>query len=792
MQISTPRIIALTEAPPVEAGGKALGLARLARMGLQIPAGFVVVGAEPGRLPEGLDQAYRELGGGPVAVRSSATDEDGESASFAGQFDTILGVEGKDAVRQAVERCLASLHSERADAYISERKGNGNGRSMSVVVQQMVEARAAGVLFTVDPVTAVKERVVVDAVAGLGESLVSGHASPDQFVLTRDGDVRNRTLANESPVVSDDELRAFTKEAIRAEARWGSPLDLEWAVDADGNRFWLQARPITTLADDLDEIPRHHGPEDVFTTANISEMMPGAVNPLTLTTSFWAVDQGMQEMQVRYGGLEARREGCMITGIFYGHLFINLTSMANLGRSVAGQTPDTLSLALCGRHVPELKVGPKANALIQAINAFKYVTYILLADREIREFVPLVDSFRIQPRPTMEGTYRAIDAGRQFLFEVVHMHLHSSAGSGSLIGVIEAVLTKGKPPTPEDQAALITSLGNAGGVESAELVDDLERVIESIATDPEWADSFCEMTTEEALKRLRHERTGRVGRAFAAFLKRHGHRSWREADLRQPSWADEPLSLVTSMQVSASSWTPERRRRRDATDQLEDQLAGRIPGWMIRYARHTVRNREKTKSMMIATIDQFKRAFRHLAHQMVEAELLPEADLIYFLTHREVGQLVFARDLSLVSRARARRRIHELQGALQFADISVGEPEPMDPMEGVSFADGVLQGRPASHGLVEGTARVVLTAQEAASVQPGEILVAPVTDVGWTPYFSIIGGLATDIGSPISHGAVVAREYKLPAVVNLRIATKTFQTGDRVILDGTRGTLRLA
>ena len=212
--------------------------------------------------------------------------------------------------------------------------------------------------------------------------------------------------------------------------------------------------------------------------------------------------------------------------------------------------------------------------------------------------------------------------------------------------------------------------------------------------------------------------------------------------------------------------------------------------WLLSYSRNAVRRREKTKSMLVEVTNRFKHAYRRLAGMLAAESLLPDEDCIFFLTHEELGRLVRLRDASISAKAPLRRRVFERQQTLEFPLVFVGAPEPLEAGCGAPQGEETLSGKPVSRGIVEGTARVVRTLKEASALRPGEILIAPVTDVGWTPYFNIIAGLATDVGSVISHGAVVAREYGLPAVVDLKTATRAFKTGDRVILDGDRGILR--
>ncbi|TNF60334.1 MAG: pyruvate, water dikinase, partial [Deltaproteobacteria bacterium] len=192
---------------------------------------------------------------------------------------------------------------------------------------------------------------------------------------------------------------------------------------------------------------------------------------------------------------------------------------------------------------------------------------------------------------------------------------------------------------------------------------------------------------------------------------------------------------------------------------------------------------------LVAVTTEFKHAYRTLGSRMAEEGLLPDQDAVFFLTHQELGELLRGRR-ELAELAVSRRRVIDYQMPLHFPQVFSDRPEPLrlEPIEG---EDGGLVGKPVSRGKVTGRARVVETLVEAAELQAGEILIAPITDVGWTPYFSLIAGLATDVGSAVSHGAVVAREYGLPAVVNLRVATSRFQTGDLVTLDGDHGTLKL-
>jgi pyruvate,water dikinase len=797
-ELSAPTILPLDEALRAPTGGKAEGLARLIALGLRVPPGFVVRGLSAGTLPSGVRQAYRALGGGPVAVRSSASDEDGALASFAGQFESSLGVEGEDALQQAIGRCLASLESARALRYRRDREQVGGAATMNVVIQQMVRARAAGVLFTVDPLSG-EPALLVDAVPGLGEALVSGRASSDHYRLGRDGSLRHFEPRAEgaAPLLDAETLGELCAGALRAEAETGAPLDLEWAIDEQGLLYWLQARPITALpirepgieAPDPDEgeLDTRAREGEVYTRANVGEMLPGAQTPLTLSTTVLAVDQGIQRMLVECVAGARRVPELRTLGVFHGHLFFNLSAMLEFTRNVGGSNPEALTFAICGRRIPELVSPPPASPITRARNGARYLRFVLGGAGEVARLERALPGFRIGERASAAELFAEIDRQLPFLHEVFAIHLQASASSGLTHGALHGVLARGGVPTPEHEAMLASLLEDAGGVESAEMVRELDRVRDAIRRAPDARAGFVEVAVDEAETWLRSSGSGEAGIAYASFLSRHGHRAARELAIEQPGWRDDPrpllLSLQAALQAPGAAARPRPRRDRPLPRQ------GLAMRGLVAWARRSIRQRERSKSLLIQTCDHFKRAYRRLARALVADGLLPEESDLFFLLHAELGRLVTSRDPALATLARRRRARHRRQQALSFSDVFVGKPDPL-PEPGESAGDEVLQGRPVSRGIARGPARVVLDLEGARAIRAGEILIAPITDVGWSPYFHLIAGLATDVGSAISHGAVVAREYGLPAVVNLRVASRVIRTGEQVVLDGERGTLR--
>jgi len=785
--MSEPRCIPLEAIRDEAVGGKAEGLARLIRYGFDVPDGFVIVGASKGRVPHDVAARYRSMGGGKVAVRSSAIGEDTGEASFAGQYETVLDVQGLDALHAAIEQCLESVDNARSSAYRSVQSSQA-GAAMNIVVQKMVDARAAGVLFTANPVNARRDQVVIDAIRGLGEALVSGEATPDHWLLRRDGTLLESEIQSTEPVLTEEEVRALLDDALRAEAKYGAPLDLEWAIAADGALEWLQARPITKLPGDPNELDTTPNPEHVYTWANIGEMMPGAVTPLTFSTTARGIDIGMQQAYRRSGVRVPKTKGLRYVGMYFGHMFLNLTTLSEISADVAGSSKRQMCVAVCGRDLDEIPEPDPAPLLQRALRGTRYFYQLFSAKRHGRDLDALVSELKLPTSGTPDDLHAAIDTSLQQLWKAYELHLLSSSSSGAISPILLGILAKGEDPSQEHQAEVAEMLAGAENVESADIAEGAERMIDTLTKTQGAKENFATVEADAALAWLRSADSGDAGVEFTRYLARHGHRAVRELEMRQKGWADDPAPLVASLQSGLRA-----RLQSGAVQHRKQHKPGTshpILRRLLPVAHAAIRCREHTKSGLVAVTTEFKRAYRALGASMAEHGLLPDEDAVFFLTHDELGERLRG-DASLAERAVQRRDVLEYQMPLHFEQVFRDRPEPLR-LRAIDGERGALVGKPVSRGSVTGRARVVETLEQAAALEAGEILIAPITDVGWTPYFSLIAGLATDVGSAVSHGAVVAREYGLPAVVNLRVATSRFQTGDLVTLDGDQGTLKHA
>jgi pyruvate,water dikinase len=791
-------LIALDRIDAELVGGKAAQLAQLIRLGLRVPEGFVILGASPGDLPSELDEYSTRLGGA-VAVRSSALGEDSADASFAGQFETVLRAQGAPAIRRAVEQCLVSAANARSLAYRDQMRRHA-AMEMAVVVQRMVEASAAGVIFTIDPVSGQRERVLVEAVRGSGEGLVGGYRTADRFVLSRDAVVIERNVQGEHAAVDDATLRQLLRDALKAEAGLGYALDLEWAIGHDGQVYWLQARPITTLElpgpDELDDVIDPTWP---LTTHNVAEWMPGAMPPLSWSVVGPSYIRGMTELCVRAGVKREliERVPCLVN--VQGHALINMAAGYLLGTQMFGMDKESYDLTLTGMVQPEAKLPPNAPFVQRLVHTVRYFRLVPAGRKRLNAFVARYAFFRLEPTEDLVEYYQRLEQAVRIYGESGAVHVHTSMMAIALLNLFQRVLSKGRQPSPQTHAAVAALLSGVrseapnAAESSIGVADALDKLGALIGAQPEAAEHFAHAPLDRALEWLRSPAAGPARTAFDTFLAMHGHRCIRELDFRERDWREDPLPLIQSLQqilavprITKTDWTSEAR----AALAPLSRSARWLLQWLLPKAHTAVVERERSKSFSVWLARQLKRGYVQFAHQLVARGDLPDTDLIYFFTHEELGRFARGQDHALVRRAEHRRRLHPQKMALELPRVCRGKPTASSVVEDSAQRGDVMQGTPLSRGVAVGSARVARTLEEAASMQPGEILVTPFTDVGWTPFFSRAAGLATEVGSVLSHGAVVAREYGLPAIAGLPGLTRWIKTGDRLRLDANTGELR--
>ncbi|MQA83800.1 MAG: phosphoenolpyruvate synthase [Streptosporangiales bacterium] len=885
-------------------GGKAANLGELTRAGLRVPPGFCVTteayelvaagaGLEPvlasladsslaeraeeeaaelaatarerllsAPVPDAVARAitegYVRLGHGEpiaVAVRSSATAEDLPFASFAGQQDTYLGVIGAEAALDAVRRCWASLWTECAVSYRTSAGIDHRGVRLAVVIQRMVDARVAGVMFTANPLTGRRRQAVIDASPGLGEAVVSGAVNPDHFVVDPStGEVLERRLgdkrlliravpeggtervelahptqgADATACLGDDELAALARLGGRVEDHYGAPQDTEWAIDAEGTQWLTQARPITTLYPLPDVAPPPDGELRVYFSVNVAQ---GVFRPLT--------PMGIQMFRLVGSSLAAvvglrladPTAGPPIMVVAADRLFLDTTKAirSSLGRRIV---PAVMGI-MEARSAPIFRRLFDDPRLSVAHSAWPALRRILPA--VLRQGVPFRVVHRVlRPARARLRLARTIEEIRRATA------VPAGASAGERLAAVENAVARTVRPLFLGAAApvLLTYaglwrvtrklLGYAATDDELQTVlrglpynttteMDLElwRISADIGRDPSARALFLDNSPEELARMY-----GAGGlpsaarRGLTGYLERYGHRGVAEIDIGMPRWADEPDHILGAVANYLRLGDPELapdvqfERGRRAGEAMAAELArrargrgrmrGKIVGFCLRRVRAIAGLRETPKFSIVLLFAGIREQLRHVGEELAASGRLESGEDIYFVDLGEAREGLSGRDLRpLVRERRASyrqelRRRHVprilLSDGTEPENDGSGDVSAETSAGGAADALGALTGTPASPGRVTARTRVVLD-PVGAHLEPGEILVAPSTDPGWTPLFLTAGGLVMEMGGAMSHGAVVAREYGIPAVVGVRHATERIETGGLVTVDGSAGTV---
>ncbi len=772
-----------------EVGGKAKGLYQLNKARFDVAKGFVATDVKTDEEINELVSFWKQSGLKKVAVRSSATLEDGLDFSSAGQYESYLNIDNESTFLKAVEGCLASLNQSTIQKY---RAFFTQGQSdMNLVIQEMVEAKAAGVIFSMDPLTR-ESNVVIEAVEGLGNALVDGTKQAKSYKLNR-----KKLIYEQDGLLTEGQIKALYHGAIKAEKTWSTPMDLEWAINQNNSVVWLQARPITTLNDPtIDEIDTNFQvDQDVITNHNVGEMLPGAITPLTISTVVYAIDYGLRDMLVKIGMYKdiTKIPEELLISHYQGHLFFNMRYLYRIAKAVLGAKKENVDIGICGKVLESEQIDDyqEKGKLTKLINGIRYAKYMMSKNKARRRVAKVANKIKFD-ESSIESLYESITYNTKYLNKTLSYHYMTSSHSGAMSSAIYYILSEDIKDQDVVKSKLTSVLEDIDDIESVDILRSLRKIARAMFSDnPKVTDMDV-----NALAIYMKNAPASVTESLNEFLAKHGHRSIRESELRNVGWKDDELGLMAYLQSVLQTKGVEKEKEANTSKQAIESILEPYKGmkrsalkYLINEARNGCRNREFSKSRMILVVDKFKQAYRKLAQMLVDQGALPETDLIYFLTHRELGNLIFNKDPLYVKKSGIRRRLLKEQEQLRFNHVYLGKPKPIDITQELSGMGSKLQGTPLSRGKVVGVARVIESIEDAKKLKPGEIMVAGYTDIGWSPYYAVIGGLVTEVGSALSHGAVVAREYALPTVSNIDFATRKIQTGDTLSIDGESGTV---
>jgi rifampicin phosphotransferase len=768
--------------------------------------------AIPDDLAAAITLALARLGEqAACAVRSSATAEDLPTASFAGQQDTYLNIVGSAAILQHISRCWASLFTERAVTY---RLRNGFGHRKvhtAVVVQQMVLPEAAGILFTADPITSNRKVASVEANFGLGEALVSGLVNADAYKV-REGEVVAKAIATkqlairalpaggtqeqaidparqEQPALTDAQVVRLAQLGRRIEAHFGRPQDIEWCL-ADDEFQVVQSRPITTLF----PIPAAADRENhVYVSVGHQQMMTDPMKPLGLSLFqltalppmyeaggrlFVDVTQRLASPASREGLLEVLgRSDPLIRDALQTILergdFIRSLPDEGPGGAPAGDVPapiDTdpaIVAELIGRNQASI-AALKRNIRTKSESAL--LDFILADIQELKRILFDPQSHQVF-MSAMEATW--------WLNEQLQAWLGEKNAADTL--------TQSVPHN-------VTSEMGLALLDIADVIRPHSEVV-----------AFLQHVEDEGfLDELDKLEGGREARdAIGAFLDKYGMRCVGEIDITRPRWSERPTTLAPVILGNIKNFEPgagERRfeQGRQEAWNKEQEVLERLQALpdgerkaeearrMIDRVRTFIGYREYPKYGMVSRYFVYKQALLEEAERLVQAHVLCDKEDIFYLTFQELHNVVRANQVD-------EQLIHERKDA--FRSYQALTPPRVLTSDGEVIAGayrrddvptGALAGLPVSAGIIEGRARVIHDIAE-ADLEAGDILVTAYTDPSWSPLFVAITGLVTEVGGLMTHGAVIAREYGLPAVVGVEHATRLIRNGQRIRVHGTHG-----
>jgi rifampicin phosphotransferase len=789
-----------------------------------------------------VERTYRGLGDDvPVAVRSSATAEDLPWASFAGQQDTYLNIVGVDAVLGAVRRCWASLWTDRAVSY---RTTNGIDHAtvrLAVVVQQMIKPQVAGVLFTADPVTGHRGHTVIDASPGLGEAVVSGAVNPDHFVVDTAGTVLQRTLGDKRVVVralpgggtekvtrpadaeqaclSDAHIRDLAALGQRVQAHYGAPQDIEWALDGTGALWLTQARPITTLY----PLPvQLDGNLRVYLCLSLAQGLTRPVTPMGIA-AFRLLASCASE--VVFGSVVSNPLSGPVAFVEAGQrAFVDITPVlhSRVGRTLVPRILDVME----ARSAVVLRTLCNDPRLAERARSWWPFLRRLLAVA-VRFRIPLqIGQALIWPAAARR---RVDQVGRRLRTQLT---VPAGVTSAQRLDHVQRLLNTAIIPimpmvTPVAGAGFLAlALARKLAREDAEpgAWDDVRRgLAHNVTTEMDlelWALATRIRAEAAAAAALREAASAALAHRFSSrelppllqhgleeFLARHGHRAVAEIDVGMPRWSDDPTHvlgvLANYLRLADPDLAPDAQFTRGA--RAAEAAATRMVSavgrrnWLraaaVRIALSRVRGlvgmRETHKDYLVRALAHVRQQLTAVGAELANRGLLAKSEDVFFLDLVEARAALEGGDFRAAVAARREDYERELRRR-QVPRIMLSDGSLPETLVGPGQApvEGQLAGTPASAGTVTAIARVVLD-PIGAHLEPGEILVAPSTDPGWTPLFLTAGGLVMEMGGANSHGAVVAREYGIPAVVGVPDATLRITTGQRITVHGATGLVEL-
>jgi len=733
-------------------GAKAATLSQIKRWGYSVPKGWVL---GPDDDPNYLIDFLQPSSLSPLVVRSSAIGEDSQQASAAGQYETILNVTSKAELRQAIAQVQASYNHPSAVEY--RRRSSSEEAAMGVLIQPQVQSVFSGVAFSRDPISQQGEAVVIEAVSGSPSQIVSGKVTPEQYrVVVADNEKLSCLQFEGSGKVSEALIKQVAYLARRLEKRYlGVPQDIEWSYD--GQNLWiLQSRPITTL------LP-------LWTRKIAAEVIPGVIHPLTwsinspLTCGVWG-----EIFSIVLGERAKSLDFTKTATLHYSRAYFNASLLGEIFLAM-GLPPESLEFLTRGASMSK---PPIDSTLANLPGLTKLLKRELDLDKDFKSdyrqvFIPGLTQLSnvVIAELSLDQLLTRID----LILKLLHRGTYYSILAPLSAAIRQAVLGAKEEQIDNSVTPEVASL-RAMRV----LAEDVKQIL--IAGNYEFK-------PEQVFAQLAETTQGqRILSEIDELIEDYGYLSEVGTDISVPTWRENP-QIVRQLFVQLLQ----------ATEVLN--LADARPG-QANLVQKRVDLKGRVTEVYSRLLAELRWTFLALEQIWLQSRVLGEQGDIFFLKLDEIRNLIINSDMAFrnsLLELVTNRRSQFIQDSqiIQIPAVVYGynPPHPIAPV--IDPSDNILLGIPASQGQIQGRVKIVRTLQEAHDIDKNTILVVPYTDSGWAPILVQAGGLIAEVGGKLSHGAIIAREYGIPAVMDVRGATYLLQDGQQVIIDGYKGTVEI-
>lgn len=686
-------------------------------------------------------------------------------------------------------------------------------------MQEMVDdSEIAGVLFTCDPLTGDSRYMVLSYCFGLGEDIVSGRSLPNTLYYHK----ADKLLTKMKPFTTERNKHCGTISFERIlyrlcgicqhfeQAFGSSSVDIEWAVSKEVT-YILQCRPVTTIFswsdfDIIHEIDSAFTEYDAITFHNCGEVMAGATSPLTLTFIDTLVEQSYPFGIKHPSGVYHKK---LLSTVQFR---IALNIFNSLLLDVREQIPfdqQIVDTAVCGRVITDdnlYQIARKRNGITRPrANLYRIYTILKLYnanERVVTKAGILESTFRIEVDKfeNPHDLFRHISQQAFVLKKASEYHLVTSSVDNFLKVVTLRVMCDGNPDKLNDCIANMSSVLSQGkDTVSGEVPFSLQK-ISNLIVNESIANEFSNVDPSAGYDWLKNHST-KAFEALTEFLDRHGCRGIKEFDLISETWAMKPEMIIETLQflIKAEINSPVNRKSVDMNARSLNtvQPTGHIVkrkmiNWLLSRCQNAVAYREQTKRSLVVIINEFRMAFRKLSQLMFRRNMLPDPNLIFLLTYHELYRIIeFDEKHLILNKVMKRRRLWDYIENLDFPHVIIGLPKPINKQDVVQVnGSDQVRGFAVTSNSAKGRACLLENVAQANQLHRGDILITKSIDIGWSPYFPMLGGIVTELGGFVSHGAVIAREYGLPCVVSVPDATKIFRTGDVIAIVGSNGTVQ--